>query len=601
MIGLWCGFCSVTNGHYQALKVPPWTDKDFVYGEPFVRQLKTIEQTEDERNKIRKTLLENVSKTWAAPLPESRKEEAKAIPLQDEALFKQAALIEKVKKIILPKIQFSDLALGQALQMLSDLSEAYDFEGKGVNLLLLDPKKRNPIVSLSLKNLSLYKVIHYLAQAADFDCFFEPDAVVFKKENDLTPLFQTQFFPTSRGTVLQILRHSGESFSEKTKEFGSDEERLLKQFFEKSGISFNLAGAGFVFDGTQIIVSHTSSNLIRIKNILNCYGEIHQVAIEAKFLEVQQGALEEIGLKWRMGQNNRVKVQSGNENVSNLRSLNALQANNPSMGKGSIISNGKEYILENTPPSLPNALNLGLSSVPLVDALTVLNGYEMGLVIQALEQQTDSDLMSAPKLTVLSGKKAEIIVAQELRYPERYGDSHSDVGSNYGSAGSATSSAGVTITAGTPMNFVTRNVGVEMSVTPTVERNHCISLELEPCVTEFEGFVEYGGNHVAVAGGNTVRIPSGFFQPIFSKRQIKTEVTVQNGSTVVMGGLTREEVKETNDRVPFLSNLPILGNLFKSKGHTSQKRNLLIFVTANLLGPDGHFLTKNAEIFPGNR
>ena len=81
--------------------------------------------------------------------------------------------------------------------------------------------------------------------------------------------------------------------------------------------------------------------------------------------------------------------------------------------------------------------------------------------------------------------------------------------------------------------------------------------------------------------------PSGFFQPIFSVRKVRTEVTIYDGATVIMGGLTREQVKEVNDKIPVLGDIPLLGRLFRSKGETSQKRNLLIFVTANLVSPGG--------------
>ncbi len=104
---------------------------------------------------------------------------------------------------------------------------------------------------------------------------------------------------------------------------------------------------------------------------------------------------------------------------------------------------------------------------------------------------------------------------------------------------------------------MTRNVGVEMTVTPNVENDDTISLILEPRVTEFEGFVEYGGPSVALDGsGTTVTVPAGFYQPIFSVREITTEVTVFDGATVVMGGLTRDEVKTVNDKVPVLGDIP---------------------------------------------
>jgi general secretion pathway protein D len=136
-------------------------------------------------------------------------------------------------------------------------------------------------------------------------------------------------------------------------------------------------------------------------------------------------------------------------------------------------------------------------------------------------------------------------------------------------------------------------------VTPNVENDDTISLILEPRVTEFEGFVEFGGPSVAVVGGGssggltvsnpptTVTVPAGFYQPIFSVREMSTEVTIFDGATLVMGGLTRDEVKSYNDRVPVLGDIPGLGRLFRSEGETRQKRNLLIFVTANLISPGG--------------
>ena len=144
------------------------------------------------------------------------------------------------------------------------------------------------------------------------------------------------------------------------------------------------------------------------------------------------------------------------------------------------------------------------------------NSYSLDFAIEAISRKTGSDLMSAPKVTVLSGKRAEIVVGQELRYPESYGDIESTVSQSTGGGLTGGGSSAISITAGTPEDFVTRNVGVELSVTPNVENDDTISLILEPKVTEFEGFVEYGGPSVAIAGDTTVTVPAGFYQPIFS-------------------------------------------------------------------------------------
>jgi general secretion pathway protein D len=331
------------------------------------------------------------------------------------------------------------------------------------------------------------------------------------------------------------------------------------------------------------VITQTGKNFERIHRILRRYGDRQQVSIEAKFIEVQEGALEE--LQFRLSVNNRHGRVGNDGDV--LRSLvHTFDAQGNGGGDGGIVweslSGAATTIpIPNRPPQFPNAVNLGQNSGPLLDLVGILDGATVGMLMRALEQQSGSDLLSAPQVTVLSGKTAEITVAQEMRYPEAYDEIQSSVGNDSGFT--ASTSAGVAITAGTPRNFKTRNVGVEMSVTPFVEADGRISLQLEPSVTEFEGFVEYGGVSVAVSHGATVTVPSGFFQPIFSTRRIRTEVTIDDGATVVMGGLTREEIKEVRDKVPLLGDIPVLGKLFRSKGTSSQKRNLLIFVTARLV------------------
>jgi general secretion pathway protein D len=228
---------------------------------------------------------------------------------------------------------------------------------------------------------------------------------------------------------------------------------------------------------------------------------------------------------------------------------------------------------------------LGSGAGPLANLTGIVGEFDVNAVVRALSQKNGTELLSAPKLTVLSGNPATITVAQEFRYPQSYGQIQSQVGTGSNAGGG---SAGVSITSGTPQEFATRNVGVELRVLPTVEEDgRSISLELNPKVTEFEGFVEYGGPSIAISGGTTVTVPPGFYQPIFAVREMSTKVTLWDGATLVMGGLTREEVKQVHDKVPVLGSLPLLGRLFRTKGASSQKRNLMIFVTASLVTPGG--------------
>ena len=88
-------------------------------------------------------------------------------------------------------------------------------------------------------------------------------------------------------------------------------------------------------------------------------------------------------------------------------------------------------------------------------------------------------------------------------------------------------------------------------------------------------------------------------QPFFKTRSIETDITIANGATVVMGGLITEERKSMEDKIPYLGDLPWIGRFFRSRSEWSNKRNLLIFVTARLVDPMGRQIsmgvTESAE------
>jgi general secretion pathway protein D len=148
-----------------------------------------------------------------------------------------------------------------------------------------------------------------------------------------------------------------------------------------------------------------------------------------------------------------------------------------------------------------------------------------------------------------------------------------------------------------------------LEVEPTVGPDgYTIELSLSPQITEFQGFVNYGSPINAVAtvyglgplqpviGSQPVLLtPNTINQPVFSVRQVDTQVTVYDGQTVVLGGLLREDVQKVQDKTPILGDAPLVGSLFRSSSNQRIKRNLLIFVTAGLLDPAGQPLIKAIE------
>ncbi|PYK70082.1 MAG: type II and III secretion system protein, partial [Verrucomicrobia bacterium] len=196
-------------------------------------------------------------------------------------------------------------------------------------------------------------------------------------------------------------------------------------------------------------------------------------------------------------------------------------------------------------------------------------------------------------VTTKSGQRAIIEVVREFRYPRTY--TQPQVPSISSTTGTSIIGGGgvvpVVVTPTTPQDWETRNTGVTLEVEPVVGGDgNTIDLNLVPQVVEFEGFINYGSPINAV-GVNTIGgvittsvpvelTPNVINQPVFSTRKVTTSVSVADGQTVVLGGLMREDVQKTEDKVPIIGDIPLIGRAFRSNVEQHNKKNLIIFVTA---------------------
>ncbi|MBX3749461.1 MAG: hypothetical protein KF897_05180 [Opitutaceae bacterium] len=560
------------------------------------------------RAQTRAALLQEVDRSWHSAGPEP------AAPTEADAVVAPTPLQRKLESIVLPELSFTRTEVGQALAALGAAAAEFDATaddagGRGINLVFIGPDTGGPVVTLALREITLKRALDLVAAAARCRYEVQADAVVVRVDSGAGEL-ETELFPVSRATVRRVTggadgaaeRMAGVGGANRGRVDASaagGEAEALRGFLQQAGVDFaGTAGSSLAYDGLAIIVTQSQRNLQRIRHILRRYAETRQVEIEAKFMEVQEGALEELGVNWQVSQ--RADAAGAPQYQTDNRSLAQAFNSSSAHQQGRIVrpegqATGEDGAVTLTPeldlpilnhaPQIPGTAHVGSGAAPLAAWTGAIGEFDVNAVVRALAQRQGTDLLSAPKITVLSGHPATITVAQEMRYPQRFGQTQSQVGTGNASGGG---SAGVAITAGTPEEFATRNVGVELRVTPTVEEDgRSISLELNPKVTEFDGFVEYGGPSVAISGSTTVTVPSGFYQPIFSVRDIATRVTIWDGATLIMGGLTREEVKQVKDKVPVLGDIPLLGRLFRSKAESTQKRNLLIFVTARLVNPAG--------------
>ncbi|MEY2878995.1 MAG: Type secretion system protein precursor, partial [Verrucomicrobiota bacterium] len=583
------------------------------------------------REKTRAQLLEEVAKGWQRP--GIYQERARGTELSAAV----APLAKKLTEIILPSVSFTRAEIGQVVTALSAASEEFDTAGgaaKGVNIALVDPSNKVPTITVTLRNMSLKRVLDLVTEQIGYQYEVQSDAVVVRPGGETSTL-ETAFFPISRATVLRMTGISGGGKTDAAAPGGGapaggggegatgGEVAGMKSFLQSAGVNFeSVPGANLAYDGSAIIVTQTTRNVDRIRNILSRYNDVRQVEIESKFMEVQEGALEELGVTWNLSRRgikqinpatgapildaNGRQVFTPQETYTSGGVTRQLSSAFPSTSNQNAITitditGGNTISTGTAPTQIPGGVQLGATAAALANIAGFVGEFDVNAVVRALSQKQGTDLLSSPKITALSGYPANIVVAQELLYPQSYGQIQSQVGSGAAAGATGISAAGVTITAGTPQEFTKRNVGVEMKVTATVEEDdYSISLDLNPKVTEFEGFVEYGGPSIAISSGVQVTVPPGFFQPIFSVRDISTKVTIWDGATLVMGGLTREEVKKVNDKVPFFGDLPFIGRIFRSKGESAQKKNLLIFVTANLVSPGGSPKKQNLKSTPAN-
>ena len=111
-----------------------------------------------------------------------------------------------------------------------------------------------------------------------------------------------------------------------------------------------------------------------------------------------------------------------------------------------------------------------------------------------------------------------------------------------------------------------------------------INADINLPIVTLSGWMEYDARTIETDGS----VDGEYYRmPIFDKRVIKTEVTVYDGETIVLGGVAQDTTSVVNDKIPILGDLPLVGRLFQSKYTESEKRNLLVFLTCRLVKPDG--------------
>jgi len=263
-----------------------------------------------------------------------------------------------------------------------------------------------------------------------------------------------------------------------------------------------------------------------------------QVYIESLIVEVSSTNAAELGIQWQglIGSGNQ-NTAFGGTNFTNSDGTAGSNIVNLSAGIASILNPGSASS-SSVPPA--QGLNLGL--------LTKFNGvYGMSALLSALATTQGTNILSTPNLITLDNEEARIVVGQNVPI----------VTGQYAQTGSSTSV--------TPFQTISRqDVGLTLRVRPQISANGLVKMQIFQEVSSI-----YNQNFA-----------SGI---ILNKRNIESNVLVDDGQIIVLGGLIEDNYTDGSSGIPFLSSIPIIGALFRSDSKSRTKTNLLVFIRPYIL------------------
>jgi general secretion pathway protein D len=259
-----------------------------------------------------------------------------------------------------------------------------------------------------------------------------------------------------------------------------------------------------------------------------------QVLIEAILVEITTSRLSELGINWAV---------DGSGDDDNLVPVGTF---NQPIGGSSIGSIAAAIDDPDTlaQTGLPTGLTLGAGRFRDT-------GVNFAIILRALRNDADTNILQTPQVTTLDNEEAEIKVAQEVPF----------VTGQFTSTGTNNAQGNVN-----PFQTIQREeVGQILKITPQINEGTAVQLKIEQ------------------ESSSLTQGVTGAVDLVTNKRTISTTVLVEDGGLIVLGGLISEEAREGESRVPILGSIPIIGELFKTRNGAKDKRNLMVFIRPTIL------------------
>lgn len=433
-------------------------------------------------------------------------------PLKADVQSAPANVLEPSAKLI--SINFQDIPVRNVLQLIADYNQ--------FNLVVSDSVSGN--LTLRLDGVPWQQVLDIILQVKGLDKRVEGNVILVAPKAELD-LREKQQLEKAR----------------LAEELGDLQSDIIKISFAKaSDIAEMIGGTGAVNmlseRGSISIDERTNALLIRelpenihvIREIIAALDiPVKQVQIEARIVTVNEGNLDELGIRWGVS-STRGNNTVGGSIEGNLAGIGLYQPED-----GSEMVNN--FLNVNLGATAANASSIAFQVAKLG------SGTLLDLELSAMQRESKAEIISSPRLITTNKKPAYIEQGTEIPYLE-------------------SSSSGATTVA-------FKKAVLSLQVTPQITPDNRLVLDLS--VTQ-----DRPGDIVKTGTGEAVAIHT---------QRIGTQVLVNNGETVVLGGIFQHSITNTVDKVPLLGDLPLLGALFRRSYQQMGKSELLIFVTPKVV------------------
>jgi len=575
-------------------------------------------------DQTRSKALAEVAAGWETPVENMDLGDTIGLVSSAEIAESGNVLIEqKLNRIIIPSLEFRDARLVDVIDFLIAKSQELDAQEpdpakKGISIVV-DPSGslngQDPSqlpVTVRLSNIPMAGALKYVTQLVgmkyrvdEYAVFVVPNSVAFD-----TGMI-TRRYPVPPGFISAGNQGAGAAdavndpfAAPASGTTGLTLKRIKAQeFLEQSGVVFPPgASASYIATTSTLVVTNNIDQHATVENLIQISKDngSKMVKVNVKMVSIEDENLNALGLDWLLGAANFASSQkvffSGGTDGSTQTPTEAIDYPFVSPVDGlpvgmNPVTGGLRMADASSSQTIDDIINrgnpsAGASKYPGVFSVAgVLTDPQFQMVVRALAQSKGSDTMCDSHVFVKPGQIASIEQVREFIYPTEYDPP--EIPQNFGGG------ENFPVTPATPTAFETRKLGKVIEVEPTVSSdNLTVNLNVTADFSDFTGFINYGtpilGGAALDGGQLSVVTENEILMPVFDAVRETTNVTVWDGQTIAIGGFHGESVAGTNDKVPVVGDLPVLGKAFRSNSSKRSKRALLIFVSVRLVDPGGN-------------